>query len=111
VRILRREGAEASAIYNYRCYLRGIPFYLRHPIHLVQPSEDDIELARTKHPDPDVFPSLDDLVAALRGEPRVFVILPVRYFEKLQAAAGRTLAVVETTARYVLVSNQPQSRS
>jgi 4-amino-4-deoxy-L-arabinose transferase-like glycosyltransferase len=111
VRILRREGAEASAIYNYRCYLRGIPFYLRHPIHLVQPSEDDIELARTKHPDPDVFPSLDDLVAALRGEPRVFVILPVRYFEKLQAAAGRTLAVLETTARYVLVSNQPQSRS
>jgi 4-amino-4-deoxy-L-arabinose transferase-like glycosyltransferase len=111
VHVLRREGAEARAVYNYRCYLRGIPFYLRHSIHLVQPSEDDIELARTKHPDPDVFPSLDDLVAALRGEPRVFVILPIRYLERLQTAAGRPLSVLETTARYVLVSNQGVSAS
>jgi 4-amino-4-deoxy-L-arabinose transferase-like glycosyltransferase len=111
VHVLRREGAEARAVYNYRCYLRGIPFYLRHSIHLVQPSEDDIELARTKHPDPDVFPSLDDLVAALRGEPRVFVILPTRYLERLQTAAGRPLSVLETTARYVLVSNQGVSAS
>jgi 4-amino-4-deoxy-L-arabinose transferase-like glycosyltransferase len=109
VHVLGREGAEARAVYNYRCYLRGIPFYLRHSIHLVQPSEDDIELARTKHPDPDVFPSLDDLVAALRGEPRVFVILPTRYLERLQADAGRPLAVLATTARYVLVSNQTAS--
>jgi len=111
VHVLRREGAEARAVYNYRCYLRGIPFYLRHSIHLVQPSEDDIELARTRHPDPDVFPSLDDLVAALRGEPRVFVVLPVRYLESLRAAAGRPLAVLETTSRYVLVSNQGSSPS
>lgn len=111
VHVLRREGAEASAVYNYRCYLRGIPFYLRHSIHLVQPSEDDIELARTKHPDPDVFPSLDDLVAALRAEPRVFVVMPTRYLERLEAAVGHPLIVLETTARYVLVSNQAASRS
>jgi 4-amino-4-deoxy-L-arabinose transferase-like glycosyltransferase len=111
VRVLRHEGADARAVYNYRCYLRGIPFYLRHSIHLVQPSEDDIELARTKHPDPDVFPSRDDLVAALRGDARVFVVLPARYFDSLQTAAGRPLAILATTARYVLVSNQGKTAS
>jgi hypothetical protein len=105
-RVLQRENADARAVYNYHCYLRGLPFYLRHSIHLVLPSEDDIELARTNHPDADVFPSHDDLVAALRGDARVFVVLPIRYREPLQADVGRPLAVLETTARYALVSNQ-----
>ncbi|HYV86121.1 MAG TPA: phospholipid carrier-dependent glycosyltransferase [Patescibacteria group bacterium] len=105
-RVLRREGADAGAVYNYRCYLRGIPFYLRHTIRLVQPSEDDIELARTKHPDPAVFPGRDELVAALRGDTRVFVVLPTRYLDGLSADAGGPLTVLERTARYVLVSNQ-----
>jgi 4-amino-4-deoxy-L-arabinose transferase-like glycosyltransferase len=110
-RVLRREGADARAVYNYRCYLRGIPFYLRHSIRLVQPSEDDIELARTKHPDPEIFPSRDDLIAALRAEPRVFVVLPTRYLDGLKADTGQPLTVLESTARYVLVSNRGKTAS
>ena len=105
-RAVRAAGGAASPVVNYRCYLRGMPYYLDRTVTIVDCGDDDLDVGKVEPHDRDSFATLDELVARLRGRERVFVVTHRTDRARLEAAAGFPLREVAGTAPYVLLDNR-----
>jgi len=109
--VVRAERLAAEPVYSYQCYLRGLPFYLGETVGLVSPHSDDLRLGRITRHDPRTFLEEAELLAALRGDRRVFVVLRRQELRALQSLAARPLFILAWSQGHVLVSNRPGARA
>ena len=104
--VLRAERSAAEPVYAYRCYLRGLPFYLGETVGLVSPRSDDLRFGRITSHDPGTFLEETDLLASLQGDGRVFVVLRHGDLRALQGRAARPLYILARSEEHDLVSNR-----
>ncbi len=105
-RLLQREGNGAPEVYEYRCQLRGLPFYLGRTVGLVSTHDDDVELGKTLAHDPGSYVSLERLLERLGGGDRVFVVVRHEHLPSLQEILGAPLVVLARSSDHILVSNR-----
>jgi 4-amino-4-deoxy-L-arabinose transferase-like glycosyltransferase len=104
--ILRQRRA-GEPVYTYRCYLRGLPYYLDGVTTVVASHSDDLTSGEEGPHDPRSFSEEAPFLAALRAPDRVFVIVPRSDLTELQRRAGMPLQLLATTLRHALLSNRP----
>ncbi len=112
-RTIRMESGGGERVYFYKCYLRGLPFYMGQTIGLVDPHADDLRLGRVIGHDADSFVEEPDFMVTLRGAARVFVVLRHEDLAPLQERLGSPLFVLNRSETLNLVSNrlgQPRAR-
>lgn len=102
--VLREERTPAERVYGYRCYLRGLPFYLRGTMDLVAFHSDDIEVGSHEKEGGGVL-SEAELVSRLEGDARAFVVARRRDLPSLQRKTGMPLYVLAESNAHYLVSN------
>ncbi len=103
--VLREERTPAEGVYGYRCYLRGLPFYLRGTMDLVAFHSDDIEIGSHAKEGGGVL-SGREFFSRLLGDARAFVVARRRDLPTLQRKAGMPLYVLAESHDHYLVSNQ-----
>ncbi len=103
--VLAAEALASEPVYAYRCYLRGLPFYLNETVGLVSPHTDDLRLAKVTRHDAATFREESDLVADFQGAGRVFVVSRRRDLQELQRRVARPLFILERSLDHDLVSN------
>jgi len=105
-RLLLRDGGGAPEVYEYRCQLRGLPFYLGRTVGMVLPHDDDVELGKSYPHDPGSYVPPERLFERLRGDERVFVVVRHQDLSHLLEALGAPLVVLTRSSDYNLVSNR-----
>jgi 4-amino-4-deoxy-L-arabinose transferase-like glycosyltransferase len=105
-RLLQREGSGAPEVYEYRCLLRGLPFYLGRTVGMVSPQDDDVELGKSYPHDPGSYVPPERLLERLRGQDRVFVVVRHKDLLPLQERLGAPVVVLARSSEHDLVSNR-----
>lgn len=105
-KVLGEEMRQGERVFAYRCYLRGLPFYLSSTVGVVAHDSDDIEIGRSFAHDSGSFVSDADLLDALKGDARTFVVLRRPRLLGLQRRIGRPLYVLARSELHDLVSNR-----
>jgi hypothetical protein len=105
-RLLQREGGGAPEVYEYRCQLRGLPFYLGRTVGMVSPRDDDVELGKSYPHDPGSYVPPERMLERLRGQDRVFVVVRHKDLLPLQERLGAPLVVLARSSDHNLVSNR-----
>lgn len=108
--VLRAERQRGERVCAYRCYLRGLPFYLHETVGLVSPHSDDIRLGWESSHDQATFPDEASLFASLRGDSRAFVVVRDKDLQALQRSTGWPLYILAQSDQYDLVSNRLGAR-
>ncbi len=104
--VLREERTPAEKVYGYRCYLRGLPFYLRDTVELVSFHSDDIEVGTYDKNEGGGVLSEKDFFSRFAGDTRAFVVARHRDLPAMQHKAGMPLYVLAESHDHYLVSNQ-----
>src|SRR5262245_27475794 len=103
--VLREERRAGEPVYLYRCYLRGLPFYLRSTVGLISPHSDDLRLGREYDHDADTFGDEASFFGLLGGAGRVFAVMRNDDLQTLQTRVGRPLFILARSESFELVSN------
>jgi 4-amino-4-deoxy-L-arabinose transferase-like glycosyltransferase len=101
---LEREGDER--VYAYRCFLRGLPFYLRQPVAVVSYNSDELAIGREYGHDAASFLDEGRFLKRLRHDERLFAVIRHGDLPDLQRTAGRPLFLLAQSRYHDLITNR-----
>jgi hypothetical protein len=106
--ILRSENRRpGEPVYLYDTYLRGLPFYLRGPVRLIDYASPEYGFEQQRGEVARCLSSESRFLESFRGEGRLFAVLRRTDLARLLADVGRPIHLLALTRRHALVTNRP----
>ncbi len=104
--VLGQERQGDERVYAYRCFLRGLPFYLRRPVGVVSYNSDELAIGREYGHDASSFLDEGRFLKRLRGKDRLFAVIRHGDLPGLQRTAGRPLFLLARSRYHDLITNR-----
>ena len=106
--VLRSEDrSDSEPVYLYDTYLRGLPFYLRGPVRLIDYDSAEYAFGLQHGEVARCLSSESRFLEAFRGRTRVFAVLRRSDLGRLLGSVGRPLHLLALSKRHALLTNHP----